>query len=192
MAAGTRAAAIDQAASQAPPPKPVSIPIKVDVILTRLQGDRKVASLPFSLWLTVTNYPGNQSLRTGIDVPVGTTTITSGRSNPTGPQGAGSTSTSEATTKTEYRYVGTDIDCMAQSKGDGQFSITVTVADSSVYTSDPDPKAALKVSDPMAFRTFRMSNTMAMVDGQTRQLAMATDKVTGETIRVDVMLTLVK
>jgi hypothetical protein len=44
----------------------------------------------------------------------------------------------------------------------------------------------------MAFRSFTMTNSMLMRDGQTVQFATATDKVTGETIRVDVTLSVVK
>jgi hypothetical protein len=75
---------------------------------------------------------------------------------------------------------------------EGKVWIYVNVSDSSVYTGDSDPKAALKVSDPMAFRSFTMTNSMLMRDGQTVQFATATDKVTGETIRVDVTLSVVK
>ena len=44
----------------------------------------------------------------------------------------------------------------------------------------------------MAFRTFSMSNTQKMRDGQTQQFSLASDKITGEILRVDVTLTVVK
>ena len=182
-----------------PPPKPVpSVVLKVEVVLSRFQGDKKIASLPFTMWVTTAGPSGGsgyQQIRVGVDVPVGTTVVTSGRANPTGPAGGpnGSITTSDATTKVEYRYVGTSIDCRASANTEvGQYSIQVDVQDSSVYTADPDPKAALKVADPMAFRTFSMSNRMTMRDGQTLQFGNATDKVTGETIRVDVTVNVVK
>jgi hypothetical protein len=150
--------------------------------------------------LNVSNGGGqaSQSVRVGVDVPVGATTVTTGESNNTGPRATptGATTTSQATTKTEYRYVGTQIDSRAwvgaSPAEEGRFWVLVSVSDSSVYTGDGDPKAALKVTDPMAFRSFTMNNNMLMRDGQTLQFATATDKVTGETIRVDVTLTVVK
>jgi hypothetical protein len=175
-------------------------PVKVDVVISRHLGEKKVSSLPFTMWLTLSN-GGNyssQSVRVGVDVPIGATTVTTGQSNNNGPAATptGATTTSQATTKTEYRYVGTQVDCRAHvgasAAEEGRFWIYVSVSDSSVYTGDSDPKAALKVSDPMAFRSFTMNNEMLMRDGQTLQFATATDKVTGETIRVDVTMSVVK
>jgi hypothetical protein len=40
--------------------------------------------------------------------------------------------------------------------------------------------------DPTAFRTFSASNTLNMSDGQTRLFGVATDKITGETMRIEV------
>jgi hypothetical protein len=175
-------------------------PLKVDVVISRLQGEKKVSSLPFTMWLTMSSSgtPAGQSVRVGVDVPIGATTMTTGQSNNTGPVATptGATTTSQATTKTEYRYVGTQIDCRVQAGSspaeEGRFWIYVSVSDSSVYTGDTDPKAALRVTDPMAFRSFTMNNSMLMRDAQTLQFATATDKVTGETIRVDVTLSVVK
>jgi len=196
---GLGATPMEQAASPTMPPKVfVVTPLKVDVVIARLQGEKKVASLPFAIVLTTTSNGSTayQSVKVGVDVPVGSTTVTTGRSNPTGSQGQGSTTTSESTAKVEYRWVGTQIDCRASAgsspSDEGRFWINVSVADSSLYSSDADPKAGLKVADPMAFRSFNMNNSMLMRDGQTLQFATATDKVTGETIRVDVTLTVVK
>jgi hypothetical protein len=202
---GNQATALAQSSTPQPEKRPVTMtPVKVDVVISRHQGDKKVASLPFAMWLTMSSSgtPAMQSVRVGVDVPIGATTVTTGESNNTGPRATptGATTTSQATTKTEYRYVGTQIDCrasMGNSMGnspaeEGKVWIYVNVSDSSVYTGDSDPKAALKVSDPMAFRSFTMTNSMLMRDGQTVQFATATDKVTGETIRVDVTLSVVK
>jgi hypothetical protein len=40
-----------------------------------------------------------------------------------------------------------------------------------------------------SFRSFRAINSMVLKDGQTAQFTTATDKVTGETVRIDVTLT---
>ncbi|HEY7475513.1 MAG TPA: hypothetical protein VH679_10910, partial [Vicinamibacterales bacterium] len=60
--AGTPAAARQD---QGPP----ATTVKVDVTLTRLQGDKKVGSLPYTLWMTANG--DNVSLRMGVDIPVG-------------------------------------------------------------------------------------------------------------------------
>ena len=45
------------------------------------------------------------------------------------------------------------------------------------------------VSYPAVFRSFDSDNTLVLRDGQTRQYVAAADPVSGETIRVDVTLT---
>jgi hypothetical protein len=64
----------------------------------------------------------------------------------------------------------------------------VSIDDSSVY---PDDTAGSAKGNP-SFRSFRASNSMVLKNGETGQFTSATDKVTGETVRVDVTLTVVK
>jgi hypothetical protein len=105
---------------------------------------------------------------------------------------AGSQTTTETLARTEYRNVGTAIDCRAEISPDGLYSIFVNVQDSSIFTADGESKPPLKMVDPLAFRTFSMNNTLRMREGQSRQLGVATDKITGEQLRVEVTLSLVK
>jgi hypothetical protein len=42
------------------------------------------------------------------------------------------------------------------------------------------------------FPTFSVTNTLVLKDGETGQLTVAADPITGEVLRVDVTLTLVK
>jgi hypothetical protein len=42
------------------------------------------------------------------------------------------------------------------------------------------------------FRSFRSTNTLVLRDGQTRQFTAATDRVSGEVVRIDVTLNVVK
>src|ERR1051325_5070159 len=54
---------------------------KIDVVIERYQGDKKISSMPFMLRTA----NGSGSLRVGVDVPIGNTTqtreTTSGNSN---------------------------------------------------------------------------------------------------------------
>jgi hypothetical protein len=165
-------------------------PTRVDVVITRLQGDKKVASLPFTLFVSADSDFGGTSVRMGVDVPVGATTVTTGRETPVGSRG--STTTSETSSKVEYRHVGTSIDCQAARTDDGRFQVNVQIQDSSVFTADVEGRAALKAADPMAFRTFSMQNRLILREGVPQQFTMATDKISGETLRVDVTLTVLK
>src|SRR5262245_29691213 len=166
----------------APPPKPV--PLKVDVVLSRWQGEKRVSNMPFTLFVETGN---NTSLRLGVDVPVGAVMMTTGRETPNSTSkgvAGGSQTTSETATRTEYRNVGTAIDCRVNNvESDGSYAVYVSVQDSSIFTADGETRPSLKVADPMAFRTFSMSNNLRLRSGQTQQFGVATDKITGEQLR---------
>jgi hypothetical protein len=172
---------------QAPAPKP-PIPLKVDVVLSRFQGDKKIASLPYTMWVRAGERTGGvapTNLRMGVDVPVGTVSATK-------PNTSGTNPTTTTTTGPDYRHVGTSIDVWAHVQDDGRYDVTLRLNDSSIFTADQEGRGAIKLADPMAFRTFSTSNTLTMRDGQTLQFAVATDKITGETIKVEVTINTVK
>lgn len=184
--APTRAASVEQAPGTQPTAKPLPVSLKLDVTLTRLQGDKKVSSMPFTLWIATGT---NVSLRMGVDIPVGSSLVTSGNENAAGNR---TTTVTSTTNRVEFRNVGTSIDCSVNPAPDGRFTVDLRIQDSSIFTSDADTRAPLKLVDPMAFRSFSFSNQLLMRDGQTTQWASAPDKFTGEVLRVDTMLTVLK
>jgi len=102
--------AVPQAAAKpAAPEKPV-IPLKVQVTLTRYQGETKTSSLPFTLWVNA-NDRNTTSLNVGIQVPV-----SNGK-------------------EVSYRNVGTSLSCGASSVEDGRFRLDLSVDDSTVAPS---------------------------------------------------------
>lgn len=178
---------IAQGVTQAQQAAPI-IPLKIDIVLSRFQGEKKISSLPYTLFV---NANGNSvNLRIGVDVPVGSSVVTSGNENPTG--GGRTTTTSSTTNRTEFRNVGTSIDCWAGQLPDGRFMVNLRVQDSSIFTADADARAPLKLADPMAFRTYTFSNELPMRDGQPLLWATATDKITGEILKLESTLTVVK
>ena len=159
---------------------------KVDVVLTRQLAGKDVGRLPFTLWLAATPASaggtnassGAQSIRVGVDVPVGTTTKTGG------------SQTAPTTTVTqEYRNIGTSIDARVSLIDETACSLWVIVQDSSIFVPPAGPANTMLAE---AFRTLSIQNTWTMHDGQTAPFGLATDKVTGETVRLDVTLTVVK
>jgi hypothetical protein len=169
-----------------------TIPVRLDVTLTRYQGEKKISSLPFSLLASAVDFQRSSqpvSIRMGIDVPIGSATTTDSRTVPAGGTGT-STTTTGSTTRIEYRSVGTNIDCLVSRLDETHFSVRVSINDSSIYT--PDGDKALKNPDAAAFRTFNASNTVVMLDGQTVQFGTGTDKISGETLKIDVTLKVVK
>jgi hypothetical protein len=167
-----------QQAAQPSPPRPL-VSLKVQVVISRYQGEKKLSSLPYSLAVTANSRPS--SLRMGAQVPI---EMTSWPSNvpADAPVMRGPVS---------YRDIGTKIDADASSLDEGRFRIQVTINDTSVYTEGQTAAGTLKLNVP-TFRTFESSETLVLKDGQSSQFTAATDKVSGEVTRVDVTLTVVK
>jgi len=160
-----------------------NVPTKVDVVISRYQGEKKVSSQPYVLMPTADPRGGGYtSLRVGVDVPVGVTTT----NRPAEGGREGST-----TTRPSYQNVGTNVDCQVTNLGEGRFNVRVSVTDSSIFNPE-SPNSMGKITDNAAFRTFQASNALIMRDGQTMLLTTATDKVTGELLKIEVTFSVVK
>jgi len=147
------------------------VPLKVDFVITRFEGDKKLSSLPFSLWVST---GGSTNVRMGSEVPI-----------PTAADGK---------TGVTYRSVGTFIDCRASNSPSGKFSLDVQVQDSSLYS--PGKEQASQIGQTLTgfpvIRSFSASNRLTLRDGQSAEFVMATDKVSGEVLKVNVTLSTVK
>ena len=165
-------------AQEKPGDKPALVPLKVDLVISRTAGAKKISSLPYTLWITA-NDRQTTSVRMGVQVPVTTTVF---------PAKEGT----ESTRSWSYQNVGTNIDCQAVTTADGRFNLLIKLSDSSI---DRDAPASL-TKDPLAgvpaMRSFTSSFNILLKDGQTAQYASATDPVSGETLRVDVTLAVLK
>jgi hypothetical protein len=174
IAVGTAAGAQDK------PPRPSEapelVPVKVQIVLTRLKGDKKISSLPYQIGVTA-NDGLKTSLRMGIEVPVMTTVL----------QG-------QAAPSWNYRSVGTNIDCRADSVSGGAIKLSITVSDSSIHLESQAGTAAKGpvAGEVPAFRTFNATFTVLMRDGQTTQYTSAVDPVNGEVMKIDVTLNVMK
>ena len=152
------------------------IPVDVEVVISRYQGDKKVSSLPYFLAVNAGERPQNTKLRMGANVPVPASSFS--------PKPDQNTVVSYT-----YQNVGTNIDCSARPLGDGRFVITISVSERSVVQQPGD---AGLVSGAPVIRNFESENNLVLRDGQTRQFTAAADRVTGEVIKVDVTLKVVK
>ena len=172
-------ACAESAAAQAPltPPKPGQQSLKVQVVLSRYQGEKKVSSLPYTLTVTP-NMPGKTILRMGAQIPLATSI--SGTDSPV--------------SSYSYREVGTSIDCAAATIEGGKYYLLITIEDSSIYPNEDGATAAGpgKAGPHPAFRSFKSDEAIVLSDGQSSQYTTATDKVTGEVVKVDVTLSVLK
>src|SRR5262249_8667480 len=94
-----------------------------------------------------------------------------------------------------YHDVGTNMDCTATIADAGRYRINLAVNHSSVYESEqshlqaavPRPGASAQL-----IRSFTSSFFVNLKDGETGQSIAATDPVTGETMKIDVTVYVVK
>jgi hypothetical protein len=138
--------------------------LKVQVVISRYEGDKKVSSLPYVIAVTA-NSPQGVLIRMGSQIPI----ALPGNQGPS----------------FEYKNVGTNIDCSANSTDDGRFQVYVSIEDTSVMerrSSDSAP----------TLRTFLTRNSVVLKDGQSSQYTAAADKTTGEVVKVDVTLNVEK
>jgi len=190
------------------PPRPAQergprTSLDVQVVIVRTQGDKAISRLPYSLEVT-TGMPESQ-LNIGTEVPV--PTFTPARPAAAKPQaggqpGAGAGQPQPAAPAdppiglpqpiqpVSYRSVGTVISCRASNGESGQYEIVLSVDDNAVLPRD----AASSNSGPdlPVFRAFRARNTIVLRDGQTRTFTAAADRVSGEMVRVEVTLHVLK
>ena len=149
------------------------VPLRVQITIARFEGEKKASGLPFTL-LVNAGQPGRTSLRMGTDVPVRV-----------GPSPVDSKSSSY-----NYKNVGTSIDCHAAVLEDGRFNLDIRTEQSSVGTTAD--KLAAWAADLPFFRTFNTSFNALLRDGQTATHVAATDPVSGESVRIEVGITVVR
>ena len=160
------------------------VPLKIQVVLSRYSGEKKISSTPYTL-AVVGMPPGkgeSTKMRMGVDVPIPVTVVSQPKD--------GSTATPQVSY--QYRSVGTSMDCKATIQDAGIFKLDLTVTDNAVMMPDAGQTAKGGVAAAPTIRTFTSSFSLLLKDGQTAQHTAATDPVSGEVLRVDVTLAILK
>jgi hypothetical protein len=168
---------------------PPLIPLSVQVVVSRYQGDKKVSSLPYVLAVNANvlrrgGGPGGSlvsSLRMGVELPMpsAVTPLPDGKSLATA-------------AAIQYKPIGTNIDVWANSVDATRFQVNVSIEDSSVYTAEQAASAIPRAGEMPVFRSYRYKNELVLRDGQSAQFTAATDRISGEVIKVDVTLSVLK
>jgi hypothetical protein len=150
-----------------------SATLRVQVVIVRFQDEKKLASLPYGFVVTA---DGKAFVRMGVDTPVPVTSHT-----------ATDKGDDKPATSFQYRNVGTDIDCAARDLGEGRYQLRLTVVNSSALTGPGS-----RVEGAPVFRRFETRLDPVLRDGQSVQTVAATDPVTGEVVKIDVTMNVVK
>jgi len=162
------------AEEKAEKPRKPGTPLKVQVLFSRYQGEKKVSSMPYTLAVNADDRP--TAVRVGLQVPIlvfmgpdkGTTVM--------------------------FKDVGNNLDCSAESLPDGRFNLAFSLEQGSVYVDDVSTKSA---RDATAFhapviRNFASQTNVMLRDGQSVEYIAATDPISGEVLKIDVTLHVVK
>lgn len=159
-----------------------SIPVKLTVVLTENDGEKKVASLPYSILVNADpggpgghGAPYSSYTRIGVRVPV-----------------AGVGKEGQST----FVDVGSNIDCGVQTEEDGRFTVRLNFERSSLYFQGRgEEKGAIKTVETGQpyIPTIRAQSLLVTVkDGQSMEVLTATDPLNGHVFRLNLTLSVQK
>jgi hypothetical protein len=154
-------------------------PLRVQVIFTEYEDEKKISSLPYTLLVNADARGPQSAVRMGLRVPIETS------------------SSAGAVKQVQYMDVGTNLDGQAEKAEDGKFVLRLSVEKSSVYSPGAKEKPASVGGNEISngqpiLQLFRTQVNLLIRDGQTIQSTVATDPVTGHTLKVDVTLNVIK
>jgi hypothetical protein len=157
---------------------PPDTPIRIAMVFNEYSGGKKITSLPYLMRCNASKHVGDfSSLQFGFKVPINVK------------QG-----------EVQYQDVGTHVDCQTrQSVDQNAFLVTLGVRYNVIYSPGPNSNKAAEwhpgqpLADDPIFGGFTANvRNVLMHDGQTEEVAMATDPVTGHVWKVEVTLNVVK
>jgi hypothetical protein len=160
-------------------------PVKVQIAFSEFEGDKKVKSLPYTVYINAPDAPEWRSgsfvkLRVGSRVPV---------------------YTGGTTGSMTYLDVGTNIDARAAYSGDGRLLLQMNMerswveGDVSVPVAKSDGSASETSSghfrEPI-IRNLRSELDLKLREGQSVESTIATDPISGKVLKIDISFTIVK
>jgi hypothetical protein len=168
------------------------VPLKVTIVLSKYQGEKKIASEPYELSMRTDGNNASIRMKTQVPVPGPMSGAAPPPAPPTPPGAAGARPAPRPNPFMTLRDVGTNIDCSAISLDSGRYAVTVTIEDSSISEDSQRNPDGSKAEATRSVRTFRTTNALVLRDGQSTEFTAATDKISGEVIKAAVTLTVVK
>jgi hypothetical protein len=157
-------------------------PIKVQIVFTEFEGDKKIKSLPYVMYM---NAPDSSELRAGwVRFRIGSRLPVYVGKN-----------------EMQYMDVGTNVDARSAYTGDGHVLLQMTLERSWVEgeVSVPITKSDSSPSDPAGgrfqepiVRGFKSELDLKLREGQPVESNMATDPISGRVLKVEISFAVVK
>ena len=153
-------------------------PLRVQVVFTEFDGDKKVGSLPYTFLVNADDRGAPAAVRMTLHVPV------------------------EMSSTGNAKHVGqyplsTNLDGRAEKTEDGRFLLRLSLEKNSIYMAGANQKppslggSEVSTDEPVQ-QDFRTQVNLLIRDGQTIQSTVAADPVTGHVMKVDVTLNVIK
>jgi hypothetical protein len=171
----------------------VTVPAKLQIVLTEYDGTKKISSMPYSIpFILSRTIPLTSSLRLGVRVPVNSIISKTGEAS------------------FQYVDVGTNIDVSDidyrlnhVQATPGRFTVDIKIDRSSLYVPSRDKDGHIDggkdwtageppPGDEPMIRQFRGDVTLLLRDGQESEATVATDPLTGRVLKVEATLTVLK
>ena len=146
-------------------------PVKLQVVMTRYDGEKKVSSMPYTVLFIAAEpneKPVAKTIMMGVQVPL----QTFANNAPT----------------VAFKDVGARIGGIVSSLGGGRYRLNLDIEQS--FVADGQGRSGITAGPVL--RTFRDNVDVVLRDGQTTQSSSTTDPVTGEVLKVDLTLVVVK
>jgi len=166
-----------ESAKGAAPEKSIT-PLRVQVVFTEFDGEKKIGSLPYSFLVNADDRGAPAAIRMTFHVPVEV-------SSPGGAKHVG-----------QYPLT-TNLDGRAERTEDGRFLLRLSLEKNSIYLTGANQKPTslggneVSAEEPTQ-QDFRTQVNLLIRDGQTIQSTVATDPVTGHVLKVDVTMNVIK
>jgi len=171
--AGLLSGVVAQAQDKVEPPKarPKIVALRIQLVLSRLQGDRKLASRPYS-FASSTNK--QFTLRQGTEVPIPVTQYEKDGKD---------------VTSFQYKNVGANMEFTAEPTDDGRFLLFYAFEDSTLWDEKSGSKPGISIAP--AFDIVTMRGQLLLRDGETAS-STTTHPMTGEVTKLEITLNVVK
>jgi Flp pilus assembly secretin CpaC len=152
-------------------PEPGAL-LRLEVVMTRSQGDKVVARLPYSMLLNT----GGRGTRVyaGIQLPI--------------------VVRHEGSNTVMFKNAGSEVRAEATALADGRFRLELSTELGSVYPTNGETAAEETGDTPAApvLRSFSTNAVVALGDGESTVLSDTADPITGETVETELTLHVVK
>jgi len=143
------------------------VPVKLQIVFSKYEGERKTSSLPYTVFATANG--DRVQINVGTNVPI------------VGSSGA-----------VTYTNLGTNIDCTVTTES-GRYKVSVNLKDNYLVVPKPEAENAnVRPADAQSYGQFSFSGSLTVKEGETKQIVSAADRASGEVVKVDITLTLDK